>query len=177
MGSSASSAYIQTDPRTYATQEDGEERNDVKSYDYVIVGGGKLRPSKMSRFWSDKLGGTAGCILASRLSEDPNVTVCVLEAGVDHSENVNVQIPCMTFSFPIETCSNLFLGGYMKSFFDPNVDWMFMSAPQLAAKNRSIYLPRYLPLPTHFILLMCQSGKGLGGSSNVKTSTAFKSRD
>jgi len=34
------------------------------TYDYVIAGGG-----------------TAGCIVAARLSEDPNVSVCLVEAG------------------------------------------------------------------------------------------------
>lgn len=40
------------------------DHHDKKVFDYVIVGGG-----------------SAGCVLANRLSEDRDVTVCLLEAG------------------------------------------------------------------------------------------------
>ena len=42
------------------------EWSDAGTFDYVIAGGG-----------------TAGCALAARLSEDPDVTVCLVEAGPD----------------------------------------------------------------------------------------------
>ena len=42
----------------------GDIREDDVIFDYVIAGGG-----------------SAGCVLAARLSEDPNISVCLFEAG------------------------------------------------------------------------------------------------
>jgi choline dehydrogenase len=76
-------------------------------YDYVIVGAG-----------------SAGCVLANRLSEDPDVQVLLLEAGPPDS-NQNIHVPL----------GYLKLGG-------TEVDWDYHSAPEHACNGRRITLPR-----------------------------------
>lgn len=72
-------------------------------YDFVIIGGG-----------------TAGLVVASRLSEDPSTSVLVLEAGADLTADPRVNIP-------------IFYAALIGS----DADWKFKSSPQV----RNVYVP------------------------------------
>jgi choline dehydrogenase len=69
-----------------------------KSYDYIICGGG-----------------TAGLVIAARLTEDPNVTVGILEAGGNGLNDLLIDAP------------NLYLQLYGK----PQYDWDYKTVPQV----------------------------------------------
>jgi len=78
-----------------------------QSYDYVVVGAG-----------------SAGCVVAARLSEDPDVTVAVLEAGGSDRQN-EIQTP---IAFPLV--------------FKSAIDWDLLGEPEPGLDNRRLYLPR-----------------------------------
>jgi choline dehydrogenase len=69
--------------------------------------------------------GSAGCVMAARLSEDPATSVILLEAG-GKDTNFWIHVPL----------------GYGKTFADKRVNWMFRTEPDPGANNRSIYWPR-----------------------------------
>ncbi|MFT5174116.1 MAG: choline dehydrogenase [Gammaproteobacteria bacterium] len=80
----------------------------MSTFDYVIVGAG-----------------SAGCVLANRLSEDPRVSVCLLEAG-PKDRNPWIHVPA----------------GYVKTMVMPSLNWMFDTEPDAHTGNRALPVPR-----------------------------------
>jgi choline dehydrogenase len=77
-------------------------------FDYIVVGAG-----------------TAGCIVANRLSANPNNRVLILEAG--GSDN------WIWFHIPV---------GYLFAIGNPRSDWMFRTEPEAGLNGRSLAYPR-----------------------------------
>jgi choline dehydrogenase-like flavoprotein len=79
----------------------------MESYDYVIAGAG-----------------AAGCVLGARLSEDPGVSVLVVEAG-GKGRHPNIAIPA----------------AFAKQF-KTKLDWDLATEPEPHCNGRSLYIPR-----------------------------------
>jgi choline dehydrogenase len=77
---------------------------DFGEFDYVVVGGG-----------------TAGCVVANRLSADPDVTVLLLEAGAK-DDWIWIHIPI----------------GYLYCINNPRTDWCYKTEPEPGLNGRSI---------------------------------------
>ena len=78
------------------------------NFDYIIVGAG-----------------SAGCVLANRLTENGRYTVCILEAG-PRDLNPFIHIPA----------------GFMKTLVNPKINWMYETTATDWTANRVIAVPR-----------------------------------
>ena len=77
-------------------------KGEKMEFDFIVVGGG-----------------SAGCVLANRLSADPSHLVCLIEAGGE-DRSPWIHIPA----------------GYVKTMVDPAVNWLFETKPEASSGNR-----------------------------------------
>jgi choline dehydrogenase len=69
--------------------------------------------------------GSAGCVLAARLTEDPNTRVLLLEAG-GGADKFLIRMPL----------------GMMKAMLKPELTWRMMTEPEPTLNGRRLFLPR-----------------------------------
>ncbi len=80
----------------------------VESFDYIVVGAG-----------------SAGCVVAARLSEDPRTNVLLLEAG-GSDQHLYLRMPL----------------GFLKAMMHPRFNWDYLSEPEPHLEGRRLPLPR-----------------------------------
>ncbi|CAI7656416.1 unnamed protein product [Penicillium pancosmium] len=76
-------------------------------FDFIIVGGG-----------------TAGLVVANRITEDPQTRVLVLEAGTNRLGDPRITVPALS----------------LQAFEDPDFDWNYLSVPQKELNGRQLFI-------------------------------------
>lgn len=80
----------------------------ARAVDYIVIGAG-----------------SAGCVVASRLSEDPQASVLLLEAG-GSDDHFSIRMPL----------------GFLSAMLNPRFAWGFMSEPESTLGGRPLWVPR-----------------------------------
>src|SRR3954471_3042552 len=80
----------------------------VETFDYIVIGAG-----------------SAGCVVAARLSERADTSVLLLEAGGQDSH--------LTLKMPV---------AFLKAVINPAFNWGYMTEPEPQLKGRQLWLPR-----------------------------------
>jgi choline dehydrogenase len=80
----------------------------IEEFDYVVVGGG-----------------AAGCVVASRLTEDEKITVCLLESGPEDT-NPLIRIPA----------------GVLRLLFNPKLTWQYHTEASEGSGGRRVHAPQ-----------------------------------